>query len=37
MECPYCNQTLKIHLIIKKDHNNDPVTDREDCNSEMGN
>ncbi len=32
MECPYCNKTLKIHLIIKKDHNNDPVTDREDCN-----
>ncbi len=32
IDCPYCNKKLKVHIIFKKDANQDPVTEREDCN-----
>ncbi len=31
--CPYCNQKLKLHVILKKDHSDDPVSERTDCQS----
>ncbi len=32
LDCPYCGNHFKVHIIFKKDHTKDPVTDREDCN-----
>ncbi len=32
LNCPYCNKKFKVHIIFKKDHKDDPVTERKDCN-----
>ncbi len=30
LDCPYCQKKIKVHIIFKKDHSDDPVSERED-------
>jgi len=32
LECPYCGEKMKVHIIFKKESGIETVTEREDCN-----
>ncbi len=32
-DCPYCAKKFKGHIIFKKDHTHDPVSERSDINT----